>query len=136
MKVLLAALLSLYVVGCLTQSAAAYDGAVTLIFENDYFTGSDNNYTNGVGISWVSADLDTYPDDSFLKKWGRFWAFLPFVLDEGYTTYASWSLVQEMRTPDNITEPNPPEDDQPYAGVFAAFCGCSRIGCIHRIPCT
>ena len=118
MKVALAALLSLCAVGCVTQSAAAYDGALTLTIENDTFTGSDNNYTNGVGISWVSADLDTYGDESFLNKWGRFWAFLPFVSDDGYTTYASWSVVQEMHTPDDITDPNPPEDDQPYAGVL------------------
>jgi hypothetical protein len=118
MKVALAALLSLCAVGCVTQSAAAYDGALTLIVENDAFTGSDNNYTNGVGISWVSADLDTYDRESFLNEWGRFWSFLPFVSDDGYTTYASWSLVQEMHTPDDITNPNPPEDDQPYAGVL------------------
>jgi len=118
MKVVLVALLSLCAVGCVTQSAAAYDGALTLIAENDVLSDSDNNYTNGVGISWVSADLDTYDHESFLNKWGRFWTFLPFVSDDGYTTYASWSLVQEMHTPDDITDPNPPEDDQPYAGVL------------------
>jgi hypothetical protein len=92
-KVVLAPLVSLCAVGCMTQSAAAYDGALTLIVENDEFTGSDNNYTNGVGISWVSADLDTYDHENFLNNWGRFWAFLPFVKDDGYTTYAAWSLV-------------------------------------------
>ncbi|NJL59159.1 MAG: lipid A deacylase LpxR family protein, partial [Desulfobacteraceae bacterium] len=118
MKIALAALLALCTVGCVAQSAAAYDGALTLIVENDCFTNSDNNYTNGVGISWVSAGLDTYDHESFLGKWGRFWAFLPFVSDEGYTTYASWSVVQEMHTPDDIADPNPPGDDQPYAGVL------------------
>jgi hypothetical protein len=82
------------------------------------FTNSDNNYTNGVGLSWASADLDTYGDESFVRKWGRLWGFLPFVLDEGYATYASWSVVQEMYTPDDIEDPNPPEDDQPYAGIL------------------
>jgi hypothetical protein len=46
------------------------------------------------------------------------WAFLPFVSDEGYATYASWTLGQEMHTPDDIRNPIPPEDDQPYAGVL------------------
>nr|NJM02881.1 lipid A deacylase LpxR family protein [Desulfobacula sp.] len=118
MKVAQAVLLSLYAVGCLTQPVAAYDGAMTLIIENDTFTGSDDNYTNGVGFSWASDDLDTYGRESFLNKWGRFWAFLPFVKDDGYTTYASWSLVQEIYTPDEITDPDPPGDDQPYAGVL------------------
>lgn len=118
MKVALAVLLSLSALGSVTQSSAAQDEALTLTVENDIFTGSDNNYTNGVGISWVSADLDTYGDKSFLNEWGRFWAFLPFVSDDGYATYAAWSLVQEMYTPDNINDPNPPEDDQPYAGIL------------------
>jgi hypothetical protein len=91
---------------------------MTLTIENDKFTGSDNNYTNGIGLTWVSKDLKTYDDESFLRKWGKFWAFLPFASDEGSTTYASWSLVQEMHTPDDIDNPNPPESDQPYAGIL------------------
>jgi hypothetical protein len=118
MKILLAALLSLFAVGSVAQSATAYDGTLTLTIENDAFTHSDNNYTNGVGITWVSANLDSYGNESFLNRWGRFWAFLPFVMDDGYTTYASWSVVQEMHTPDDINNPNPPEDDQPYAGIL------------------
>ncbi len=46
------------------------------------------------------------------------WSFLPFVGDEGYQTYAAWSIAQEMHTPDDIADPNPPKDDQPYAGVL------------------
>lgn len=117
-KIGLVALLSLPAVGCVTQSAALYDGAVTLTVENDIFTGSDNNYTNGLGVTWASADLDTYEDDRFVSKWGKFWDFLPFVGDDGYTTYASWSVAQEMHTPDDIENPDPPLDDQPYAGVL------------------
>jgi hypothetical protein len=103
------------------DSADAADGAaaaLTLTFENDLVTGSDNNYTNGLGITWVSRELDTYEPDSFVRKWERLWSFLPFVADEGYETYAGWSLAQEMHTPDDIEDPNPPEDDQPYAGIL------------------
>jgi hypothetical protein len=117
-KVVLVALLSLCAADSLTHSASANDGALTLTIENDVFTNSDSNYTNGVGITWVSAALDSYGNESFLNRWGRFWAFLPFVSDDGYSTYASWSLVQEMHTPDDIENPNPPEDDQPYAGIL------------------
>ena len=110
-------LLSLAAAGCATQSSAPYDGALTFAIENDTLTGSDNNYTNGVGVSWVSADLDSYDDDQFISKWGDFWAFLPFVGDDGYTNYAGWSVVQEMHTPNDIAIVDPPETDQPYAGV-------------------
>jgi len=53
-----------------------------------------------------------------VRRWGEFWSFLPFVGKEGSNTYVSWSLAQEMHTPDDITNPNPPKDDQPYAGVL------------------
>ena len=112
------ALWSLCAASCAMQSANARGEALTITGENDVLTNSDNNYTNGGAISWVSADLDTYDSDSFVSKWARFWKFLPFVLDDGYSTYAGWSLVQEMNTPDDIQDPNPPEDDQPYAGVL------------------
>lgn len=113
------AVVSFGAVGCaMPASAAPNEGALTLTMENDLFTGSDNNYTNGLGISWVSADVATYEDDHFVSKWARFWSFLPFASDDGYTTYAAWTLAQEMHTADDITDPNPAEDDQPYAGVL------------------
>lgn len=115
-----AAVLAFGALRCATQATAAEPSAESLTFtvENDIFTGSDNNYTNGLGVSWVSANLDSYDDNRFVSKWGRVWSFLPFVEDEGYDTYASWTLAQEIHTPDDITDPHPPEDDQPYAGVL------------------
>jgi hypothetical protein len=117
-KVALGALLAACAVGCATQSPATNDGAVTLTLENDLFTGSDNAYSNGFGVTWVSAALDTYDDDGFVRGWGRFWSFLPGIPEDGSNTYAAWSLVQEIHTPDDITDPNPPKSDQPYAGVL------------------
>jgi lipid A 3-O-deacylase len=117
-KVALVSLMSFYAAGCVTQSTGTYDGAMTITVENDTFTGSDNNYTNGIGGTWNSNEIGTYDDESSVGKWAGFWSFLPFVADEGYQTYASWSIAQEMHTPDDITDPNPPMDDQPYAGVL------------------
>ena len=117
-KVALVTLVSCFAVGCVTQSTGTYDGAMTITVENDTFTGSDNNYTNGIGATWNSNEISTYDDDSFVRKWAGFWSFLPFASDDGYQTYASWSFAQEMHTPDEITDPNPPPDDQPYAGVL------------------
>lgn len=117
MKSMWMVLVSVCAVGCPIHSTAANE-AVTLTIENDVFTGSDNNYTNGIGLTWVSRDLKTYDEESAIRKWGRFWSFLPFVSDEGSKTYASWSIVQEIHTPDDIQNPNPPMDDQPYAGIL------------------
>jgi len=109
----------LMVIGLLAMSdvSQAGNGALTLTVENDVFTNSDNNYTNGIGITWVSPAVDA-DDDGFVGQWTRFWSFLPYVADDAYTKYASWSLAQEMNTPDDITEPNPDTDDQPYSGIL------------------
>jgi hypothetical protein len=100
------------------QATAASAGALTIAVENDAFTKSDNNYTNGVGVTWVSDDLERYAADRFVGKWGEFWGFLPFVNDTGYRTYASWTLGQEIHTPHDIEIPDPPAGDQPYAGIL------------------
>ena len=110
---------SLCAVGIATRAdASETGGAVTVTLENDVLTGSDDAYTNGFGATWVSNDLNNYDDKSIVRRWGQFWNFLPFVGDEGYTTYASWTLGQEMHTPEDITLKDPPLTDQPYAGVL------------------
>jgi hypothetical protein len=115
---MIAALLALLTTDCAAQSEAPYRGAWTITLENDVLTGSDNNYTNGLGVSWVSNSISTYGEDSFVRRWGEFWSFLPGVGRDAGHTYVAWSLAQEMHTPDDITIPNPPLDDQPYAGVL------------------
>jgi hypothetical protein len=109
------ALLSSGMAGCVTQSNARYDGAITFTLENDVITGSDSNYTNGQGRPGrrTSSNYDERLRPPVGIS-GRFF-LRP---DEGYDTYAAWSVAQEMHTPDDITNPNPPLDDQPYAGIL------------------
>lgn len=111
-------LLTLSAVECTAQTATPDRGAWTVTWENDIASGSDNNYTNGIGLSWVSKAIDSYDERSLIRRWGEFWSFLPYVGNSGYRTYAAWSVAHEMHTPDDIKVPNPPRDDQPYAGVF------------------
>jgi hypothetical protein len=105
-------------VDCAAQTPPAYRGALTVTIENDVATGSDNNYTNGFGFTWVSNEIDTYEKGGLVRGWGEFWSFLPFVGNEGSQTYVAWTLAQEMHTPDDIKAAIPPKDDQPYAGVL------------------
>ena len=63
-------------VDCAAQSTPSHDGAWTVTLENDTFTSSDNNYTNGLGVTWVSNAIDTYEEQSLLRRWGKFWSFL------------------------------------------------------------
>ena len=39
--------------------------------ENDLFRGTDSDYTSGVSLSWVSANLKDYMDDPCLPHWVR-----------------------------------------------------------------
>jgi len=103
---------------CAGSPASAQRGSFTLTLENDLFTGSDNNYTNGVGLTWTTSELAGYDAATFQRRWAAVWSFLPGVPDDGERTWASWTLGQEMHTPDDITDPDPPLDDQPYAGVL------------------
>ena len=73
-----AALMLSGAVGWAAESVGAYEGALTITLENDVFTGSDNNYTNGLGLTWVSNAIGTYEETSFVRRWGEFWSFLPF----------------------------------------------------------
>jgi lipid A 3-O-deacylase len=99
-------------------TTASQGDAITVSLENDVFTGSDNNYTNGFGISWVTREVGLYEDGDFRRDMVDFCSFLPAVGDEGTRNYVAWTLGHEMHTPHDTSDPNPPLDDQPYAGVL------------------
>ena len=105
--VLALTLAALNLLGCSTTTGTSYDGAFSVLIENDTITGSDNNYTNGIGFSWTSNEVGHYDSDSFVRQWAEFWSFLPFVDPGESQTYASWTLGQEMHTPDDIADPTP-----------------------------
>jgi len=53
-----------------------------LIEENDFFGGTDEHYTNGIKLSWVSGDLLRYAQDERLPDFVLpYLAVLPFVND-------------------------------------------------------
>ncbi len=90
------------------QGDPAY-GTLALEYENDLFAGEDRYYTNGVRATWIS------PDDR-IPGWVQSGADLVPFFDQLGSRKLSYSLGQNMYTPKDITDPNPPEDDRPYAG--------------------
>lgn len=99
------------VVLCLASPAAAQDdhGFASFVLENDLFAGFDDDYTNGIQLSYLSGP-ELLPD----------WVYkaadeLPVWLTAGEVR-ATVSLGQAMYTPGDITLRNPPHDDRPYAG--------------------
>ena len=111
----------------MAHSTAAYSEALTVTLENDILTGSDNNYTNGVGITWVSNDLDSYDDDSSFANGADSGASCRSSETKAITTYASWTVAQEMHTPDDITIRIRPWTTNPMR-AFCMWTACSMHG--------
>lgn len=106
---------------CVSSTAGAGgekrpDGTWSVAVENDAVVGQDDNYSNGIGVGWTSANTDRYPDGSFTRALVRWASFLPQVGDPAYTKFASFSLSQHIFTPEDLTLVDPPADDRPYSG--------------------
>lgn len=86
---------------------------VTLYFENDIFSGTDANYTNGVKLSWLSADLAGWGQTGWRK---RFVDLLPFINRPDGQKNFGLAFGQSIYTPRNIEIPDPDVLDRPYAG--------------------
>lgn len=83
-------------------------GVLTLQFDNDYFVGEDRNYTHGMRLAY---SLPVSPE-SLIARIGT---LFPLV-NPGGRLRATYSLGQNIFTPDEITRPELIPDDQPYAG--------------------
>ena len=122
-KVAVIALLASCAVGCVTQSTASCDGALTVTLENDTFTGSDNNYTNGLGGVGVERARHLRRR-KVRQQVGRVLVVPAWDSDDGSNTYAAWGIAQEMHTPDDIDDPNPPKPTNPMR-AFCMWTACS-----------
>lgn len=90
----------------------------TFYHENDFYTGNDSDYTNGIRLSWFSPDLSAYEEDPRLPGWGRkIVAALPFAEGGEYRKTVSFSMGQNIYTPEDITKTSQDSKDRPYAGI-------------------
>ena len=97
-------------------SAARADepaGIYTLLIENDVFTGTDQHYTNGLRLSYLS-DQDDVPN--LVRK---FAAAMPFV-SPGAKLRAGYALGQNIYTPNDIQAASLVPNERPYAGYLYA----------------
>lgn len=88
-------------------------GVFTIYFENDYFTGTDKNYSNGAKLSWLSGDLTDWGQTGWRRS---FLNALPFVNHPGTQKNFGFSFGQNMYTPENTSASVPDPTDRPYAG--------------------
>ena len=100
------------------EATPDYKGAFSLGWENDIFSGNDNNYTNGISFNLTSAEVDGLVPESCFAKTAKAFSFLPTVGDAGYRNFVGYRLSQEMYTPPDLSLPAPRPGEQPYAGVL------------------
>ncbi len=96
--------------------AAPHHGSLTVYTENDkYFAGTDQAYTNGLKISWLSPDLRSLTGDDTRAPARWFARALDGLIPEGHAYKVGFSLGQNLYTPvDTATSLYQPED-RPYA---------------------
>lgn len=98
----------------------------TIYFENDTFFDSDYLYTNGFKLSWTSADLENYRDQSGVGAWAHsLSANQPFAMDQEDSHFVSISLGQNIYTPEDTESSEVVKDDRPYAGLLYLSLGYS-----------
>jgi lipid A 3-O-deacylase len=98
-------------------------GRLNVIEENDVFFSTDKHYTQGLKLSWVTAQL---ADESFLNapiKVLRKYLFLFSTRETDLDDRLEWTILgQSLFTPANIHLDNPNPRDRPYAGwLYGGF---------------
>ncbi|MDH2432019.1 lipid A deacylase LpxR family protein [Pokkaliibacter sp. MBI-7] len=98
---------------------------LNLYLDNDLFTHTDQQYTNGVKASWISPDLEAYGDDESLPAWLRnlnshmIWLSGKNPAEQRNIVF---SVGQTMYTPADKYATQLIKDDRPYAGwLFAGL---------------
>ena len=90
----------------------------TLYTENDIVSGTDLQYTNGIKLTWISEDLSNYRENKNIPEWSYpVIEKLPFINKPGFQKNVSFSMGQNMYTPDDVSRTDLIRDDRPYAGL-------------------
>ncbi len=112
--------------GCAPEETLHWRGG-TMRLENDLFTGTDQNYTNGVALTLVSQDIPGRLRPECLPAPVRLHAqFIKFMNpgfwadadDPANTQNVVARFGQSMYTPEDKTRTDLIRDDRPYAGLL------------------
>ncbi len=100
-----------------------------LYFENDLFSDTDQSYTNGIRLAWVSPDINNYLSDPAIPEWlrdvnGWFETLYPAQdnLSDNVQQNLVFTIGQQMYTPEDRYRTTIDPNDRPYAGwLYAGF---------------
>ena len=97
-------------------SAKSHRGSLTFYTENDkYFAGTDQAYTNGFKLSYLSGDLRSLTGDETFAPARWFARGLGSLVPEGHVYKAGFSLGQNLYTPVDTQTTAYQPNDRPYA---------------------
>lgn len=114
-QIVAAGLVTICTVGLWASTAQAIDKPldtsqyITLQFDNDMFGGTDRHFTNGMRAAWLSPEGGA---PEFIRDAA---SFVPF-FKATRRMRMSFSVGQNIYTPEDIALTDPPADDRPYAG--------------------
>ena len=89
--------------------------SLNVYFENDLFADTDQQYTNGTKISWVSPDVTEYVHTNFPVLTEFFDREVRILSDSYDVKNLAFSIGQNMYTPEDIQATELIETDRPYA---------------------
>jgi len=119
--ILLCAPVQLFAEGSEPEKNTSFD-TLTLYWENDIFSGTDRDYTNGLKLSWSTPFLKNH-EKSKLPEWSySLLEMIPFAYDQNAEQAFSFSLGHNIFTPDDTSRSDLILDDRPYAGqMYLSF---------------
>lgn len=95
------------------------DTSWTLRFtlENDLFANTDENYTNGIKLSWISPDLTPLHNNKHSPTWSApIFDLMPSSNDLSIQRNIGFTIGQKIFTPRDIERTDLILNDRPYAG--------------------
>ena len=93
------------------QKRVEADGILTMVLENDLFSGTDKRYTNGIRFSYLTPPVSSATMHDPALTW------IPTVSGADSVRF-EYAFGQSMFTSDNKLDPNPPTTGRPYAGFL------------------
>lgn len=103
---------------CAESTTSPSDSSTfSILFENDLFGDTDEQYTSGLQIGWMSPDLTRYADAQRVPGWLLpLVKRLPWINEPNTQRNVGFSIGQKIFTPEDIRSVDWVPDDRPYAG--------------------
>lgn len=99
-------------------------GTLYAVFDNDLFLGSDDDYTNGGLIGWITPPAPDWDQTPGLGWSAPAFEWIPGMQRDDRWRSISLEAAQLMYTPEDLERDPPDPQDRPYAGVsFLTFAG-------------